>query len=190
MASKRGRPTADERAKRQERVLEVATELFLSRGYEAVSLDAVAGTAGIAKRTLYESIGDKSALFCAVVRRQHRYTEPESEPSDLVQAAEAVHRSLMTDQAVALHRVVIAAAVSFPELAKEFYANGPAVAQAFLAKHLVDAGGSPESAPLLFSLLLGERHRRRLLGLDAEPTAEESRVQIAEAVAVVLGDIA
>jgi hypothetical protein len=73
---------------------------------------------------------------------------------------------------VGLHRLVIAESSRFPELASVLHSQGDARHIARLAAHIrVERG--PEHAGLaepLFSLLLGERHRRRLLGLDPEPS--------------------
>ena len=47
-----GRLTRVEAARRAERVVEVAANMFLERGFDATSMEAVAEKAGIAKPTL------------------------------------------------------------------------------------------------------------------------------------------
>ena len=138
--TKRGRPTADERAARDERVLDVATDLFLANGFSGVTLDRVAADAGVTKRTLYVSVGDKHELLRAVVRRQHTYSGAPT--GDLESTAAGIARALLTDRAVALHRLVIAEAGRNPELAREFHEAGPLAAQAALVR----AGATPETA--------------------------------------------
>jgi len=69
------------------------------------------------------------------------------------------------------HRAIISAAVLHPPLALEFYDEGPGRAQGFLASHL--AADAPVSPDLLFTALLGEPHRRRLLGLAGPLTSGE-----------------
>lgn len=177
--TKRGRPTADERAARDERVLDVATDLFLTHGFAGVTLDRVAADAGVTKRTLYVTVGDKPALLRAVVRRQHTYAELPAD--DLRTTATAIARALLADRAVALHRLVIAEAGRSPELAREFHEAGPLAAQ----DALVRAGAAPDTAAELFTLLLGELHRERLLGLAPEPTAEQAAARAARALALV-----
>ena len=178
VVTKRGRPTADERAARDERVLDVATDLFLANGFAGVTLDRVAADAGVTKRTLYVSVGDKHELLRAVVRRQHTYTDAPT--GDLGSTAAGIARALLTDRAVALHRLVIAEAGRNPELAREFHEAGPLAAQAALVR----AGATPETAAELFTLLLGELHRERLLGLAPEPTADQIAARASRAVAL------
>jgi AcrR family transcriptional regulator len=175
---KRGRPTADERAARDDRVLDVATALFLQDGFAAVTLDRIAADARVTKRTLYTAFGDKHALLRAVVRRQHTYAAAPA--SSLETTATAVCRALLADDAVALHRLVIAEATRSPELAAEFHDAGPAAAQ----DALVRAGAAPDTVAELFTLLLGELHRRRLLGLAPAPSEADVRERAVRALAL------
>ena len=64
-----GRPSREAAALLGERILDVATELFLAEGYGATSIEAVAQRARISKRTFYHRFPDKAALFGAVVHR-------------------------------------------------------------------------------------------------------------------------
>lgn len=176
--NKRGRPTADERVARDERILDVATALFLEHGFAGVALDRIAAEAGVTKRTLYTVFGDKPALLRAVVRRQHTYAGGPTR--DLEATAASIGSALLSDRAVALHRLVIAESTRSPELAREFHEAGPLAAQ----QALVRAGATPGTAAELFTLLLGELHRERLLGLAPAPTATEVAARAARAVAV------
>jgi TetR/AcrR family transcriptional regulator, mexJK operon transcriptional repressor len=81
-----------------------------------------------------------------------------------------------SDELVGLHRLVIAESARFPELAQTLHSSGDARHIARLAEH-IRAERGPGSEPLaepLFSLLLGEKHRRRLLGIDPAPTPAEA----------------
>ncbi|MBF4603407.1 TetR/AcrR family transcriptional regulator [Curtobacterium sp. VKM Ac-2884] len=176
--NKRGRPTTDERVARDERILDVATDLFLEHGFAGVALDRVAAEAGVTKRTLYTAFGDKPAILRAVVRRQHPYAAQPA--ADLLSTAAAIGSALLSDRAVALHRLVIAESTRSPELAREFHEAGPLAAQ----QALVRAGATPDTAAELFTLLLGELHRQRLLGLAPAPTAAAVAARAARAVAL------
>lgn len=171
--AKLGRPTAAERALRLARELDAAVALFTQRGFGGTSLDEVASIAGVTKRTLYSDFGDKRALFAAAVEREHdRIRVVASERGSLRDVATETVFRLHSDTAVALHRSVIAEALRFPDLARDFYASGP--------QHSIDllAGLLPlvnrDSAAALYSLLLGEKHRRRLLELDPAPSRSEA----------------
>src|SRR6185437_14179553 len=64
-----GRPSRADALQLNERILAVATELFLTEGYGSTSIEAVAAGAGISKRTFYHRFDDKAELFAAVVHR-------------------------------------------------------------------------------------------------------------------------
>src|SRR5262249_51753023 len=55
--SRGGRPTKSAAIERDQRLIEVATRLFLDRGYDATSLDAVAEAARVSKPTVYSRYG-------------------------------------------------------------------------------------------------------------------------------------
>src|SRR6266446_4949923 len=65
--SSAGRPTADELERRKARVMEVATALFVERGFAATALIDIASFSGVATRTLYQHYGDKEGLFREVI---------------------------------------------------------------------------------------------------------------------------
>ena len=58
-----------ERAQREERIIDIAQEVFKARGYEGTSVPAIADAAGYNKRTLYLYFKDKEEIFLAVVLR-------------------------------------------------------------------------------------------------------------------------
>ena len=65
-----GRPTKTAAKERDLRLLEVAARLFLERGFDATSIDAVAEAARVSKPTVYGQYRDKRGLFEAVLRRE------------------------------------------------------------------------------------------------------------------------
>src|SRR6202047_1320610 len=72
-----GRPTREEAVRRDARLLDVATKLFMERGFDGTSIDAVAETAGVSKPTVYARYHDKRELFAAVLRgRIRRWLAP------------------------------------------------------------------------------------------------------------------
>src|ERR1700692_4431085 len=78
-----GRPTREEAVRRDARLLEVATKLFMERGFDCTSIDAVAETAGVSKPTVYARYHDKRDLFTAVLRATiQRWLAPMSAAAD------------------------------------------------------------------------------------------------------------
>ncbi len=49
-------------------ILEAARKLFLTQGFERVSMDQIASEAGVSKLTVYSHFGDKDSLFGEAVR--------------------------------------------------------------------------------------------------------------------------
>lgn len=128
-----GRPSRAESLRLRERILVVATELFLAEGYGSTSIEAVASGAGVSKRTLYDRFEDKSALFSAVVHRIIEHIRPPPEvpllegatlPDVLRRLALLILKAALAPQALALHRLVNAEAARFPELIRAVASDG------------------------------------------------------------------
>lgn len=178
-ARKRGRPTESERAQRRDDILDAAVRLFVDEGYEQVNLDRIAAEAHVTKRTIYSYVGDRSEVFLAAVARLSERALHDAQSADgLAQLAQAIVHTLHSDDAVGLHRLVIAESRRFPELAARFYDEGPRRYVAAIRARLAAAGVEDDgSAEALFALLLGEPHRQRLLGLRAAPDQTASAAQ-------------
>jgi TetR/AcrR family transcriptional regulator, mexJK operon transcriptional repressor len=175
---KRGRPTADERRARETEILTAALGVFLRSGYGASTVDELAAAAQVTKRTLYAYYGDKAGLFAAMVMQLAATVslDATSDHDTLEILAARIVSRVHSDELVGLHRLVIAESARFPELALILHRSGDARHIARLAEHL-RAERSPAREPLaepLFSLLLGEKHRRRLLGIDPPPTPAQA----------------
>jgi len=108
------------------RIVDVATHLFLSDGFEATSLEKIAKEAGVSKRTLYSRFDSKSELFKAVVAR---YTTRNAAAIVPLQHPSATNVERLTHicietlgfclnaSVIALERVMMAEVERFPELA-------------------------------------------------------------------------
>lgn len=66
----RGRPTVDQAAAISQSILNAAAELFLSKGYEATSMEAIAESARVPRSTLYKRFPSKLLLLQAVTRER------------------------------------------------------------------------------------------------------------------------
>lgn len=186
---KRGRPTAEERETRSGQILDAAVELFVANGYGQVTIDEIAAAARVTKRTIYTYFGDKAEVFTAAVERfrGRALAELGDEAKTLPDLAARLVFVLHADDAVGLHRLMIGESAQFPDLAERFYDSGPRGYIALLGQYLPERGGAPGStaqAEALFSLLLGEPHRRRLLGLASAPSEERAREYAAATIAL------
>ena len=189
MRGRGGRPSRLQSARLSDHILDVATALFLGSGYGATSIEAVAKRAGISKRTFYHRFRGKEMLFEAVVRRlieqwlppfDAALLEAPSLVDALHRAAEHILNIALTPEALALHRLLVAEARRFPELARILHELGAAGGIERIARYLdrrVEAG---EIAPIdtrftaeQFLLMVVTGPQRRALGLGAALTAAE-----------------
>src|SRR5437588_9022083 len=184
-----GRPSRLESAQLSDRILNVATALFLGHGFGATSIEAVARRAGISKRTFYHRFRGKEMLFEAVVRRLiDRWTplfdaallDAPSLAEALRGAAEHMLNVALTPEALALHRMVIAEAPRFPGLARVLHELGSAAGVGRIAHHLEGRIAKGELRPIdarfaaeQFILMMVTGPQRRALGLGAPLDATE-----------------
>ena len=135
LARRGGRPTRAEASLLGDRICDAAQELFLSRGYGATSIEAVAGRARISKRTLYSRFRDKPDLFRAVIHRMLQRWLPNFEQAvdqdvplkyRLVGAARQMLAVALLPEALALRRLLLAEAERFPELVQIAVEQGAA----------------------------------------------------------------
>jgi len=197
-----GRPSRLESAQLSDRILDVATALFLGDGFGATSIEAVARRAGISKRTFYHRFRGKEVLFEAVVRRLiERWTPPldatlfegSSLAETLRRAGEYMLGVALTPEALALHRVVIAEATRFPGLARILHELGAATGIERIARVLEPriASGElramdPQFAAEQFILMVVSGPRRRALGLGTLLSPSELRDWLDQCVALFL----
>jgi len=184
-----GRPSRADALELNERILAVATELFLTEGYGSTSIEAVAAAAGISKRTFYHRFNDKAALFAAVVHRIIGQIRP---PADVpllegTTLQEIMHRlgglmlqAALSPQAAALHRLVTAESVRFPNLARAVYGDwvqqSTTLIRDLLARELHDARlteGLRSFAAEQFLHMIVTMPQRRIMGLPVPVTAKE-----------------
>lgn len=62
-----GRPTSQDLEQRKARIIDIATALFLDKGFAETSLVDVAKQSGVATRTIYQHFGNKEDIFRAVL---------------------------------------------------------------------------------------------------------------------------
>ncbi len=133
MPRRGGRPSREQAAQLQETILDAATALFLTEGFGATSIEAVAERARISKRTFYHRFDGKAKLFEAVVHRlierwrpsvEERLQAAGSFEDILRRAARQILTIALLPEALALHRIVIAESQRFPALARVMNDSG------------------------------------------------------------------
>jgi TetR/AcrR family transcriptional regulator, mexJK operon transcriptional repressor len=197
-----GRPSRQESARLSDRILDVAAALFLGDGFGATSIEAVAKRAGISKRTFYHRFSGKEMLFEAVVRRMiERWSPPfddallqaPSLEAALQRVAQHMLKVALTPEALALHRMVIAEARRFPELARILHELGAATGIERIAGDFERRMAAGEMKPMDtrfaaedFILMVVTGPQRRALGLGVPLRPAELDRWIAETVTLFL----
>ena len=126
-----GRPKSKEK---RQAILCAASMLFLEKGLRGTSMDAVAKSAGVSKQTVYSHFENKEELFRACIGNKiASYGFADGVPASGADAREALFvltrrfMDLIFDpEVVAMHRVILAEAASYPRIALLFYESGPA----------------------------------------------------------------
>jgi TetR/AcrR family transcriptional repressor of mexJK operon len=191
-----GRPTREEAEARDVRLLDVATRLFMERGFDGTSIDAVADAAGVSKPTVYARYHDKRDLFVAVLRgRIRKWLAPVSAAAE-AQATEASPKSIKTTlhelsrhmvaytlapEAGALQRILSAQAVQFPELAKLANEEGwlravrgvSSILRQSAARGHIKVNDPELAADMFLNLVIGHAKRLALYGIATDPKTEE-----------------
>ena len=136
------------RGRKFDQVVAGARDVFLREGFEGASVDAIARAAGVSKATLYSYFPDKQHLFLEVAKteclRQADAAMIEAQSGQPVERTLTDIARRMTDFFLSefgqqVFRICVAEAERFPELARTFYENGPALARQRLAAFLADA---------------------------------------------------
>jgi TetR/AcrR family transcriptional repressor of mexJK operon len=198
-----GRPKKGEEALRRDQLLEHAVQLFAEYGYSNLSLETIAREARVSLRTIYRQFGGKAELFSAAIRH---YSDlfVATLPSDQAQAKpfedtlvdfarEFLFRLTRPDM-LRLRAQMIAEAHRFPDLAAEFYAQGPErtlhrLAQFFAVHQKAGRVAAVDSAFLagqFVNCLRGERFQRLQLGLDETPGEHDIELWARQAVGLFL----
>ena len=184
---------------RRAQLLDVAADVFLELGYEAASTAEIAARAHASKRAFYSYFRSKEDLFLAVI--DYRTSRIADRVSVLFQTDQPIRpllsrvakellRVLLSDDHVALIRLVYTQAPQFPKAAQFLTERGPDRGVANLAKHIkkqMRSGTLIESDSLLAAqqfagLLVGDLVHRAMLGLTV-PRSEKALDARAEAAA-------
>ena len=194
-----GRPTRAAAAKRDERLLEIATSMFMDLGFDATSMDRLAEAAAIGKATLYARYSDKTALFADVLKRrilavyeplEKEFAVPVAD-ADLGDVLRRLSRQLiekgLSPEAVALGRILSAQGPNFPDLARLAVKEGVGRQMRLIEHVLAPYAGSsrydlddlPLVADLFLSLVLGRAARIKIYGIAVDPADLEERTEAA-----------
>ncbi len=176
-----GRPRDQAKARA---ILEAGWSLFLERGVEATTVEAIAARAGVSKVTLYSHYSDRTALFRAAVLMEMERIEQAQGLHAMDQATPiadqlrvfgtGIMAFLASKTAIDFYSVIAGELRRHEALARDFYDLGPGRTRANLAA-LLDAGmrrgelialDPSVAAEDLFGLWQGLTNFQFALGID------------------------
>ena len=122
----RGRPSLEDTADIENKVLQVALEEFIEHGYGGASITQMVKKAGMSKTTVYSRFSSKEQLFSAIMTRQIEQVSPASLLQSLdgkpnlehglkAYANHSLKLSLEADN-MAVNRLMYSESYRFPEL--------------------------------------------------------------------------
>lgn len=126
-----------------------ANELFLSRGYDAVSLDDIVQHAGGSKASIYKYFGNKEGLFSAICDyRREQFFKDICVPFDfskdnlrlyLIQTLMNFKKHLLLPENASFMRLILEQTQRSPKLALYIHEQGPKHIQLAIASALTKA---------------------------------------------------
>jgi len=186
-------------------ILEAATRVFMAHGFSAATTDMIQAESGVSKSTLYAYFPSKEALFEAVIQYEcesfaaglRELDIPHGNLEEMLNAlGHAYLQIILSPEALALFRVVVAETPRFPQLAETFYLVGPSAIAQIVREHfriaqrfgIVEfAPDTSESATASFlGLLRSEGQQTCLLNPSYVPTESEIHRWVYGAVAFFL----
>jgi len=187
-----GRPRQMTEEDRRRLLIAAAADLFMSKGYHATTMDDVARSAGMSKKTVYQVFDGKSELFDALLSD---WFAPCTVPveTNAVAAREILTEILLrliefvlSDQQLALTRLLVAETAYSEDigaaLQRQGLGEGKGVLEQFLmaqtALGVLKIENIKEAANLVFWSVAGDFMFSCLLRVRPRPEAAEVRARI------------
>jgi AcrR family transcriptional regulator len=187
---RRGRPQARPDDETRAVILDAALDEFASSGYAATSMEAVARRAGVSTKTLYRLIQTKAALFEAMITgRIDRFAsvvrlracDGADIAASLRDALVVCGELILDADVIALQRMILGEAETFPEIAGTFYDKAIRRTESTLAgwlkaqqeRGLIKLGDANTAAGMLLGMLAFQPQRAVLFGHAPAPTRAE-----------------
>ena len=186
-----GRPCKGDEQLSRDRILDSANRLFLEQGYGNLNIKTIAQDAHVSMRTIYNEFDGKAGLFGALIRRCsdqfiHSLTEEGPLEETLLAFARQFIFRITRPDVLRLRAILIGESTRFPDLATQFYEQGPRrtlnyLTEFFRQQQLAQRIALVDPvflADQFISALRGERLQRLQLGLEPTPDAAEIEIWV------------
>jgi AcrR family transcriptional regulator len=185
---------------RRAEILKVAADLFLSQGYETVSVDAIVDRAGGTKTNIYTMFGSKADLLGAVVDEQCKAAAvpfagvaagDTKLQAGLQEIGQQYLTALYSKNSIRLHRLMIAEAPRFAALSRKWFNAYPEAARRALASYFVghkiaSRGAELRLAGIFLGMLAGEQLVKQLAGGAGPPAPADIKDHVRQCVSMFL----
>jgi len=200
----RGRRQQRSDAETRRLIIGAATRIFLASGFRGTNMEAVAQAAGVSKKTIYRLVPTKEDLFGAVISMRSEAVNRQISDDSSHGAAEAqrtLRRYLLdlgllvlSEETVALNRLIYAEAQQFPAMVHSYYAAGPQRGldnltvwlEARRREGVFRLDDAREAAEMLMAMVIGEPLRVAVLGIAAAPDSAAIARRVDRAVGIFL----
>jgi len=187
-----GRPSIS-----NEELLEIALDLFLKKGFDGTSIDAITASAGMAKRTVYARYGDKESLFKAALGRaieewivpvdRLRAAETDDLEKTLIAVGQMLVANVLSPAGLRLLRLTNAESVRMPEISTENVRLGTEPTLVYLAdlfrRRMAGPGSAMEdaeqAAQAFLNLVVGGPANNAAWGMVIDPLEVERHTRYA-----------
>ena len=182
---------------KSEQIRSTATELFLQRGYDGVSVDEIVRIVGGSKTNVYNHFGGKEGLFVAIVEGLTEDLLASFVTLDvsnlgveegLRSLALALIGILLQEKHLAFQRLVIAETARFPALGRAWFESGPETSRRIIARFIeqqqragrLRCSDPHELATLFHDMISFDLLHRAMMG--DRPTNDDIRRRIEAAI--------
>lgn len=196
----RGRPKDVNKA---ERILKAAGCQFISHGLNHTTMDSIAKEAGVSKYTVYNHFGSKEALFQSVIEGKCKtfmdnasFDDLSDLPAEkgLMLIAKGFVEILFDDEAIAMHRTIMAESRHDDVLPKLFFSAGPKYVSDILGNYLSQLKKRGElhidhierAVEVFLSLFSGRTHMKVVLRISETPSKKSLQSFVKENVRIFL----
>ena len=127
-------------------ILDIASDIFLKRGYQGASVNEMSRKSGISKETFYRYFKNKEQLFLAVIDKELKIYWDGLSLLDYVEKDENALRTLshvgtelinylVSERTMALRKLIFSECAHHPKIGRIYYSHGPERAYKAMKKY-------------------------------------------------------
>ncbi len=186
--------------RRREAIMNAALDLFISKGYAAVSVDEIIRRSGGSKSSVYEYFGTKEGLLREIIvamandalkATEMPVREGQSPREVLTRIGVMMCGEILNEKGIGLFRLAVSNSGRFPELSRMFFESGPRTTWSGMAEYLkkeheagrLNVKNPMRAAEFFVGMLLVKDHIAMPVGYPA-PSKAQIKARVKDAVDV------